>query len=170
MQLLTEALLNNQRLNAVGCDYCKPVCARCILPAGHRLLTHFEVSGLQCRACEQSGEDHVQRDRKASTNVPISDLNILNLCGITCIAFCTPWGKRKTPQGQDTMTPKQTGRQTFPELGSITFAHCSSLFFRARPSFPPCHCSLPQTSPRLAQVWEPNAPISIPMIVCKWGL
>lgn len=88
MQLLTEALLNNQRLSTVGCDYCKP---------GHRLLTHFEVSGLQCRACEQSGEDHVQRDRKASTNVPISYLNILNLCGITCIAFCTPWGKKKTP-------------------------------------------------------------------------
>lgn len=106
------------------------------LQAGHGLLTHFEVSGLQCRACEQSGEDHVQRDRKASTNVPISDLNILNLCGITCIAFCTPWGKRKTPQGQDTMTPERTGQQTFQCQQHQNITHGSSLFSRARPSLP----------------------------------
>lgn len=56
------------------------------------LKLHFEVGGLQCWTGEQSGEDHVQGNRKVSTNVPISDLNILNLCGISCIAFCTPTG------------------------------------------------------------------------------
>lgn len=43
------------------------------------LKLHFEVGGLQCWTGEQSGEDHVQGNRKVSTNVPISDLNILNL-------------------------------------------------------------------------------------------
>lgn len=56
------------------------------------LELHFEVGGLQRGAGEQPGEDHVYGDREAPADVPVGDLNVLNLCGIAGVAFCTPAG------------------------------------------------------------------------------
>ena len=55
--------------------------------------THFEVGGLQRRAGEQPGEDHVYGHREAPTRVPVGDLDGLNLSGIAGIAFCTAWSR-----------------------------------------------------------------------------
>ena len=70
--------------------------------------THFEVGGLQCRAGEEPGEDHVYGDREAPTHVPIGDLNVLNLCGIAGVPFCTAWSREKASRGQNTANV-QTG-------------------------------------------------------------
>lgn len=71
---------------------CRPPAAPAVR-AGSRALTHSEVGGLQRRAGEQPGEDHVYGDREAPTHVPIGDLNILDLCGIAGVPFCTAWGR-----------------------------------------------------------------------------
>lgn len=61
---------------------------------GASALTHFEVGGLQRRAGEQPGEDHVYGDRQAPANISVGDLNVLNLRGVSGISFGTPWGRR----------------------------------------------------------------------------
>ncbi|KAL0603265.1 hypothetical protein AAY473_025260 [Plecturocebus cupreus] len=54
------------------------------------LKFHVEVGGLQRRAGEQPGEDHVDGNREAPAHVPVGDLNVLNPRGLSGIAFCTP--------------------------------------------------------------------------------
>lgn len=84
-------------------------------------LTHFEVGGLQRGAGEQPGEDHVYGHREAPANIPVGDLNVLNLCGVPGIAFCTPWGRGKhhvvRKQDRPTSLPQRSGR-------SVTMRTC----------------------------------------------
>lgn len=63
-------------------------------------LTHFEVGGLQRGAGEQPGEDHVYGDGEAPADIPVSDLNVLNLGGIAGIALCAPWRRERASLGQ----------------------------------------------------------------------
>lgn len=50
-------------------------------------LTNFKICCFECWACEQPGEDHVYRDREAMTHISLSYLDVLNLCGISGVAF-----------------------------------------------------------------------------------
>lgn len=52
-------------------------------------LTHFEVGGLQCGAGEQAGEDHVDGDGEAVTNVSLCNLDVLDLRGVSGVSFST---------------------------------------------------------------------------------
>ena len=51
---------------------------------------------------DRQGEDHVDGDGEAPTHVPVGDLNVLNLCGIAGVAFCTAWSRERASWGQDT--------------------------------------------------------------------
>jgi hypothetical protein len=113
-------------------------------------LTHFEVGGLQCGAGEQPGEDHVYRDREAPTDIPISNLNILNLCSITGIAFRTPWEGRKCrvrAQQLSKWTDRQDSFQHCQPAStcSPTSPFCSSRFwtvpFPSTFRFPQAYCT-----------------------------
>lgn len=79
-------------------------------------LTHFEVGGLQRRAGEQPGEDHVYGDGQAATNVSVSDLNILNLRGVPGVSLCTPCvgGQRRAVREQ--RVSRQAERQSLGPL------------------------------------------------------
>lgn len=87
-------------------------------------LTHFEVGGLQCGAGEQPGEDHVYGHREAPANIPVGDLNVLNLCGVPGIAFCTPWGRGEhhvvRKQDRPTSLPQRSGHRDHEKLRGRT--------------------------------------------------
>lgn len=53
---------------------------------------YFEVGGLQSGASEQSREYHVNGDGEGMADIPLSNLNVLDLCGISGVAFSTTTG------------------------------------------------------------------------------
>lgn len=146
-----------------------------LLPGGpHRpgapVLTHFEVGGLQGRTGEQSWKDHVQGDREAPANVSVSNLNVLNLCGISCVAFCTPWARRKH-DGVRMSETKQTGQQTLQPRATSTTPPVCSVTGSPFPSISQVfkhHHAVFKVPPRL-QGWEPNAQITISVMTCREG-
>lgn len=60
-----------------------------------RYITYFEVGGFQGWAGEQSGKYHVDGDGEASAHVTLCYLDILNLCGISGIAFSAAYGNKE---------------------------------------------------------------------------
>lgn len=50
---------------------------------------YFEVVGNECRAGEESWEDHVDGDVNASTHITLSNLDVLDLGSITGVALGT---------------------------------------------------------------------------------
>lgn len=56
---------------------------------------NFEVCCFQGRAGEQPGKHHVYRNWQAPADIPISNLNILYLGGISGIPFRAPWWEQE---------------------------------------------------------------------------
>lgn len=127
---------------------CRPPASPAVR-AGSRALTHSEVGGLQRRAGEQPGEDHVYGDREAPAHVPIGDLNILDLCGIAGVPFGTAWGRGSASvarKGRRPNTPISTrsGAQDLHPLTRPLLPSAPEVLERPLPSPPPC----PQTRSR----------------------
>lgn len=52
-------------------------------------LTDFEVGGLQCGAGEEPREHHVDGNGEAVADVTLSNLDVLDFCGVSGVAFST---------------------------------------------------------------------------------
>ena len=55
------------------------------------ILTHFEVCGLQGGTGEEPGEHHVDGDGQSMADVALRNLDVLDLCGISCVPFSAAW-------------------------------------------------------------------------------
>lgn len=65
----------------------------CRINRNTKVLTDFEVGGLQRGAGEEPGEHHVDGNREAAADVAFSYLDVLDLCGISGVTFGTTWKK-----------------------------------------------------------------------------
>lgn len=119
------------------------------------LLTNFEVCCFQSRAREQPGEYHVYRNRQASADITISNLNILNLCGISGITFCTTWRKQKAFWWRITRHLNTERFSRFSQIAQILPLHPTNfnlrnfslkMFMSGLPKWRPVSCMQPPGS------------------------